>query len=121
MRALLIAAALAATATVAHAYPQYQLSREQTCGACHLSPTGGGLLNVNGELAEEDDATWSGDPTFLHGAATLPDWLHLGGDVRFAAGARTAAVASARPPSRCRSSSTARSIRARCRSSPTWA
>lgn len=87
MRALLIAAALAATATVAHAYPQYQLSREQTCGACHLSPTGGGLLNDNGELTDEDDAKWGGDPTFLHGAATLPDWLHLGGDVRFAAGA----------------------------------
>ena len=86
-RALLIALAIAATAGIAHAYPQYQLSREQTCGACHLSPTGGGLLNDNGELTDEDDARWGGDPTFLHGAAELPEWLHLGGDVRAAAGA----------------------------------
>ena len=87
MRAALVVIALAATAAVAHAYPQYQLSREQTCGACHLTPTGGGLLNGNGELTDEDDARWGGDPTFLHGAVELPEWLHLGADVRFAAGA----------------------------------
>lgn len=84
---LLSLVAVAATAGVAHAYPQYQLSRDQTCGSCHLSPAGGGLLNDNGELTAEDEAQWGGDPTFLHGAVDLPEWLRLGGDFRFAAGA----------------------------------
>lgn len=87
MRAAIIVIAIAASAGLAHAYPQYQLSREQTCTACHLSPTGGGLLNDNGELTDEDDAKWGGDPTFLSGAKELPEWLHLGGDLRAAAGA----------------------------------
>jgi hypothetical protein len=89
MRALgtvIALAIVAATATVAHAYPQYQLSHEQTCGACHLSPTGGSLLNDNGELTASDEAKWAGDPTFLHGKVTLPDWLRLGGDFRGAGG-----------------------------------
>ncbi|MEZ4403648.1 MAG: hypothetical protein R3B06_26730 [Kofleriaceae bacterium] len=87
MRTFLILAVVAATASVAHAYPQYQLSKEQTCLACHLSPTGGGLLNDNGVLTDEDEAKWGGDGSFLHGAAELPEWLHLGGDFRIAAGA----------------------------------
>ena len=86
-RALVVVLALAASAAVAHAYPQYQLSHEQTCSACHLSPTGGGLLNTNGELTDEDNAKWGGDGTFLHGAKELPEWLHLGGDARVAGGA----------------------------------
>ncbi|HVV87061.1 MAG TPA: hypothetical protein VHE35_28675 [Kofleriaceae bacterium] len=84
---MIAVATIAVGATAAHAYPQYQLSHEQTCGACHVSPTGGGLLNDNGELTAQDDAHWAGDPTFLHGAVTLPDWLRLGGDFRAAAGA----------------------------------
>ena len=90
LAAAAIAAALAVSVVglaTAHAYPQYALSREQTCGACHLSPTGGGLLNDNGELTDEDDATWGGDPTFLHGAVELPEWFRFGGDLRFGAGA----------------------------------
>lgn len=87
MRTALIAAlALAATAGVVHAYPQFQVSREQTCASCHLSPDGGGLLNEYGEMTAEDDAKWGGDPRFLHGAVELPEWFHLGGDVRAATG-----------------------------------
>lgn len=86
MRALLVAFALCATAAVAHAYPQFQLSREQTCVSCHLSPTGGGLINENGELTAEDDAKWGGDPRFVNGALELPTWMHLGADVRLAGG-----------------------------------
>jgi hypothetical protein len=88
-RALALAAgvaALVAAAATAHAYPQYQLSREQTCGACHLSPTGGGLLNDYGELTDEDEAMWGGTGSFLHGAVELPAWLRLGGDLRAAGG-----------------------------------
>lgn len=86
IRAITIVVALAATAAVAHAYPQYQLGHEQTCSACHLNPAGGGLLDGMGPLTAEDEATWGGNPAFLHGAIDLPDWLLLGGDVRFAGG-----------------------------------
>lgn len=84
---LLAVLVLAGTATTAVAYPQFQVSREQTCGSCHISPDGGGLLNEYGEMTAEDDAKWGGDPRFLHGAVELPGWLHVGGDVRGAAGA----------------------------------
>lgn len=83
----LAALALVAVTGVAHAYPQFQLSREQTCASCHISPVGGGLLDDNGELTAEDDSQWGGNPAFLHGALTLPDWLRLGGDIRGAVGA----------------------------------
>ena len=50
MRVLLLAvvAVLAFSAGRADAYPQFQLSQDQTCSGCHISPTGGGLLNENG-------------------------------------------------------------------------
>lgn len=83
---LLALVALSALAGVAHAYPQYQLSKEQTCSACHVSPVGGGLLDDNGELTAEDESQWGGNPAFLHGAVELPEWLQVGGDLRFAGG-----------------------------------
>src|SRR5690349_22962102 len=86
MRALVVGVVLAATAAVAHAYPQYQLGHEQTCSACHLNPAGGGLLDGMGPLTAEDEATWGGNPAFLHGAIDLPDWLLVGGDLRAAGG-----------------------------------
>ncbi len=87
MRTVLVTlGVLAATAGVADAYPQYQLSHEQTCASCHVAPAGGGLLAGMGELTAEDESQWGGDPSFLHGAVELPDWLHLGGDIRLAAG-----------------------------------
>ena len=46
--AAMTAVAVAAMAGTAAAYPQFQLSRDQTCTGCHLSPAGGGLLNENG-------------------------------------------------------------------------
>ena len=50
---ILAVLAVVATAGVAHAYPQYQLSREQTCASCHVSPVGGGLLDLGfGRRAE---------------------------------------------------------------------
>jgi hypothetical protein len=79
-------AATAATATVAHAYPQYQVNKEQTCAACHVSPAGGGLLDGMGPSTAEDEAMFGGDPGFLHGAVELPAWLLLGGDFRGATG-----------------------------------
>lgn len=87
MRAALVVVILAAAAGAAHAYPQYQLSKEQTCGSCHLTPTGGGLLNDYGELVAEEESQFGGNPAFLHGALELPEWLDVGGDFRIAGGA----------------------------------
>jgi len=85
--AVVAAAVLAARARPAAGYPQYQLSRDQTCTGCHLSPSGGGLLNENGIATAEATAQWSaGSSAFLHGALGTPDWLALGGDARAATG-----------------------------------
>ncbi|HEY4243224.1 MAG TPA: hypothetical protein VGM88_25605 [Kofleriaceae bacterium] len=86
MRILVVLAVLAAVAPRAHAYPQYQLSHDVTCTGCHLSPSGGGLLNENGLAVAETTAQFGGSSAFLHGAIDPPSWLQLGGDARFAAG-----------------------------------
>ncbi len=70
---------------VAEAYPQFQLSKGQTCTACHYAPAGGGLLNGVGLFIAED-LSGKGDPALLYGAIKPPPWLTLGGDVRFGAG-----------------------------------
>lgn len=85
MKALVIAIVLAAAAT-AHAYPQFELSRDQTCSGCHLSPSGAGLLGENGLNVAETMSTFGTNPTFMYGAVKTPDWLTLGGDFRGAAG-----------------------------------
>jgi hypothetical protein len=70
----------------ADAYPQFQLSRDQTCSACHLSPAGGGLLSENGETVAEVSSQLGTAPEFMYGKLPLPSWLTLGGDLRGAAG-----------------------------------
>jgi hypothetical protein len=79
-------------ASVAHAYPQFQLSHESTCSACHLSPAGGGLINNYGR--DEAGATLSrgGDGRLLHGLWDPPEWFAIGGDFRFANVARRVPV-----------------------------
>lgn len=94
-RAAAAASALAAlllvgvvlTPGTAAAYPQFTLSRQTTCSACHVSPAGGGILDGMGAITAEDDTTFGGDGGFLEGKITLPDWLKVGGDFRAAAGA----------------------------------
>lgn len=77
---------IALAAGTAHAYPQFQLSSGSAqCSQCHVSPAGGGLLTAWGQSEAGDTIARGGDGTFLHGAATLPDWLLVGGDVRLAA------------------------------------
>ncbi len=72
----------------AHAYPDMIRHNYVNCNACHVSPTGGGLLTPYGRgLSKEVLSTWSTErePEFLHGALpadVLPEWLLLGGDVR---------------------------------------
>jgi hypothetical protein len=69
----------------ADAYPQFQLSRDQTCTSCHLSPSGGGLLNENGVTTSESMSQFGTSGEFLNGVP-MPTWLALGGDMRSAAG-----------------------------------
>ena len=84
-RAIIISVVLA-TAGVAHAYPQFQLSRGETCSECHLSPAGGGINSENGLNVIQAMSANGDDPTPFYGKATTPDWLRIGGDVRAAAG-----------------------------------
>ena len=71
---------------VAHAYPQYQLSRDPTCTGCHISPSGGGQLDENGLMVAASTATYGGKAEFMYGKLDPPSWLLLGGDLRGAAG-----------------------------------
>lgn len=86
MRALVILGTLLGLAGVAHAYPQYQLSRDQTCTGCHLSPAGGNLLSENGLMVAEGKSQLGTAPEFLNGLVSPPDWLVLGGDLRGSTG-----------------------------------
>jgi hypothetical protein len=95
LRSLTLAAPVAAAVLVlsggllggtAHAYPQFQMSRDQTCTGCHLSPSGGGLLNENGLTTAEGISQWGTAPEFFYGKVPTPSWLVLGGDLRGASG-----------------------------------
>lgn len=85
-RIVLVLAIGVCTMRIAHAYPQFQLSRDATCTGCHISPDGGGLLQENGENVAEDIAWKAHDARFMYGALDMPDWLQLGGDLRGATG-----------------------------------
>jgi hypothetical protein len=70
----------------AAAYPQFQLSRDQTCTNCHISPSGGGLLTENGYNVAEATSQFGTPPEFMYGKVPQPSWLALGGDLRGATG-----------------------------------
>jgi hypothetical protein len=79
-------AVLGALAGRAEAYPQFQLSRDQTCTGCHVSPAGGGLLNENGLTTAETISQWGTPAGFFYDKFPTPAWLMLGGDLRGASG-----------------------------------
>lgn len=86
MRLIALLLASCGLATVAHAYPQFQLSTgTDRCTACHFSPAGGGLLNAYGRDEAGGTISRGGDGRFLHGAWSPPTWLELGVDLRGAA------------------------------------
>jgi hypothetical protein len=88
IRALLVIAAAIAwfSPRAAEAYPQLQLSHDQMCTGCHLSPAGGNLLNENGLAVAESMSQFGTAPEFFYGKVGGPKWLTLGGDVRGFAG-----------------------------------
>jgi hypothetical protein len=69
-----------------YAYPQFQMSRDQTCTGCHISPAGGGLLTENGLVVAESISQWGTAAAFFYGKIPTPSWLVLGGDLRGASG-----------------------------------
>lgn len=70
----------------ADAYPQFQLSSDTTCTACHISPSGGGLLNENGLNTADTMSQFGTAPEFMYGKVEPPGWLQLGGDARVLSG-----------------------------------
>lgn len=64
------------------AYPQFQLSRDQTCTSCHLSPGGGGLLTENGNVFVQNMSSLGEAPEFFYNKVPMPSWLTAGGDFR---------------------------------------
>ncbi len=81
--ALVVVAGMAGRA---HAYPQFEMSKDQSCSGCHLSPTGGGLLSENGMTIAESISKFGTAPEFMYGKVKTPDWLAVGGDFRYAYG-----------------------------------
>ena len=83
---VVVAIAVIAVPAIAAAYPQFQLSKDQMCTSCHVSPAGGGLLNENGLAVAESTTTYGGAPEAGHGSLVGPSWLLVGGDARAGAG-----------------------------------
>jgi len=70
----------------AEAFPEFVRHGYTNCIACHVSPSGGGVLTEYGRsLSKEIMSTWSreGEENVLWGAVHPPEWLNVGGDVRY--------------------------------------
>ena len=59
----------------AYAYPQFELSHDQTCTGCHISPTGGGLLSENGLTSPSRCRSSGPRRSSCTASVTTPDWL----------------------------------------------
>jgi hypothetical protein len=73
--------------SLAHAYPEMVRHNYVNCTSCHVSPSGGGILNDYGrELSKEVLSTWSkdGEQAFIYGFLKSKENLKLGGDYRSA-------------------------------------
>lgn len=72
----------------AGAFPDLIRHGYVNCSSCHLSPTGGGMMNDYGRALSRELLSASGgerEAEFLHGLLpenSLNSWLRLGGDVR---------------------------------------
>lgn len=69
----------------AFAFPELVTHGYVNCTACHVSPSGGGVLSEYGRgLSRELLSRWGveGEEGFLEGIVKTPEWLIAGGDVR---------------------------------------
>lgn len=83
---VVVIAVLALGPARARAYPYFQTtSGTDSCGACHLAPSGGGPLSEWGRGEAGDTLARGGDGRFLHGLIDLPGWLDVHGGLRLAA------------------------------------
>lgn len=67
------------------AFPENIRNGYTNCNACHVSPTGGGLLTPYGRaISAELLSTWGSvtEAQFAYHLIRPPEWLNLGGDVR---------------------------------------
>lgn len=68
-----------------YAYPELTRHNYASCTACHISPSGGGLLTRYGrELSSAVLSTWGEEKEgqFAHDLVKIPEWLEMGGDLR---------------------------------------
>lgn len=88
MKAALLLWTLLAAGLEARAFPDLIRHHYVNCTACHVAPTGGGLLNPYGRSMSRELLSASGgerEIEFLHGVLpenAMPDWLLPGGDLR---------------------------------------
>jgi hypothetical protein len=84
---LIIAFYFLLASTQAHGFPEMVRMGYQNCVACHISPTGGGVLTPYGRgMSSEVLSTWhyEGEEAIGHGLiAATPEWLQFGGDSRW--------------------------------------
>lgn len=82
----LFVVAMSSASRVAVGFAQMTSHGYASCVACHVSPSGGGILSAYGRsLSRELLSTWGveGEEAPLYGAVKPPDWLLLGGDMRW--------------------------------------
>ena len=79
-----VATLLAGASGTARAYPEFQLATGNArCSLCHISPTGGGLINDYGRSESSDTISqFGGNGDFLYGVYKEPSWVKLGVDLR---------------------------------------
>ncbi len=73
--------------SIGFGYPEMIRHNYTSCTACHVSPNGGGMLTGYGRTLSSELLSQFGSEKqagFMHGFVNTPEWLGVGGDVRWA-------------------------------------